>query len=146
LRNNELCRVRLNRALALGEWCAMFPDAKVMHLTVVKCDHSLIILINEMEASNPRITIPKPFRYEVMWERHEGYKEVLDNVRSERKADSVVDLSDKLRSTSSAFAKWGSTSFGAVQQQLRQNRKKLAILTAEPQRVGPSSEERNVEG
>jgi hypothetical protein len=58
----------------------MFHYAKVMHLTAVKSDHSLILLINEMEASNQRIAIAKPFRYEVVWERHEGYKEVLDNV------------------------------------------------------------------
>jgi hypothetical protein len=99
-----------------------------------------------MEVSNQRITIPKPFHYEVMWERHEGYKEVLDNVRSERKADSVVDLSDKLRSTTGSFAKWGSTSFGAVRKELREIRKKLVSLRAELQRVGPSYEERKVDG
>ena len=71
--NNEYCRVRLDRALALADWCARFPFAKVTHLFAVKSDHSPILLMNELEASNHRITIERPYGYEIMWERHEDF-------------------------------------------------------------------------
>ena len=60
----EYCRVRLDRALATPSWSAMFPFASVEHLTMAKSDHCPILLLNELEASNLRIALKKPFRYE----------------------------------------------------------------------------------
>jgi endonuclease/exonuclease/phosphatase family metal-dependent hydrolase len=38
------CRVRLDRALATGEWCTWFPSATVRHHSAGASDHSPIVL------------------------------------------------------------------------------------------------------
>lgn len=50
INNGEYCRVRLNRALAMTDWCSMFPMATIRHLHTVKSDHNLVLLMNHMEA------------------------------------------------------------------------------------------------
>jgi hypothetical protein len=48
----DFCKVRLDMALAAPSWSSMFPFSSVEHLTAAKSDHSLIVLINDLEASN----------------------------------------------------------------------------------------------
>lgn len=74
------CRVRLDHAFATIDWCTLFPLASLRHLQVVKSNHLLILLLNNMEACNQRIGKSRPFRYEVMWERHEGFQVLVEEV------------------------------------------------------------------
>jgi hypothetical protein len=145
IKQGEFCRVRLDRALASPEWSLMFPFATVRHLTAIKSDHSPILLLNEMEAHNQRIANEKPFRYELMWERHEGFKPMLEEVWVSTRANSVEDLHVKLKTTASAILGWSTRSFGAVRTELRELRKRLTELRSEPARVGPSFEEIKLE-
>lgn len=145
IQNDEFCRVRLDRALASTEWCSWFPFATLHHLHAVKSDHSPILLLNEMEAHNQRIAVNKPFRYEVMWERHDQFESALKSAWGDGRVSNVKELRDKLQNTAAGCLRWGSTTFGAVRQELRELRKKLAQLRSDPIRVGPSYEERKVE-
>ncbi|XP_071678252.1 uncharacterized protein [Lolium perenne] len=75
------CQVRLDRALASPEWCDRFPHAMVRHLTAATSDHCPILLTWD---DTGRLTRKKggvrPFRYEVMWERHEEFEPALKDI------------------------------------------------------------------
>ena len=106
----EFCRVRLDRALASASWSSLFPFASVRHLVSAKSDHSPIILFNDLDAANRRIALDKPFRYEQMWETHDEYISMLEQVwASLGKAETVQDTSLKLHALASALAAWAST-------------------------------------
>lgn len=143
--NGEYCRVRIDRALATADWCAMFPMATVRHLSAVKSDHMPLLLMNHMEAHNQRIAVDRPFRYETMWERHEEFLPLLEEAWSKTHAGSVSELAEKLREAATTFLSWGTATFGAVRHELRKLRKRLVELRAVVGRVGPSYEELKVE-
>jgi hypothetical protein len=92
----------------------MFPLATLHQLHAVKSNHSPILLMNEMEAQNQHIAVDKPFRYEVMWERHEEFKHTLEAAWGLSGAENVEELQAKLLSTAMALKGWGSSSFGAI--------------------------------
>jgi hypothetical protein len=77
----SFCRVRLDRALATPDWCARFPNASVQHLSAACSDHSPILLrfsgsrmIGRWGKEN------KPFRYELMWEKHPRFVDMVEQV------------------------------------------------------------------
>ena len=145
LPNHQYVRVRLDRALASADWCTRFPFASVHHLYAVKSDHSPILLLNEMEASNQRIAVDKPFRYEVMWERHDNFRPMIEEVWSRSTVSNASDLCTKIDLLAGACASWGISSFGGVRKELRELRKKLAMLRSDVHRTGPTHEELKVE-
>jgi hypothetical protein len=52
----------------------------------------------------------------------------------------------KLTHLTSTLRQWSAICFGAVRRELRNLRKKLGILHANPQRTGPFKEEKKIEG
>jgi hypothetical protein len=145
LPSGKYCRVHLDRALASGDWSERFPFASVEHLHVVKSDHSPILLMNEMDSQNQRIAIDKPFRYEVMWERHDDFKQVLEAAWGSFPASNVQELQDKISATTRALVGWGTITFGAVRPELRQLRRWLQDLQSDQSKVVPSYEEKKVD-
>jgi hypothetical protein len=101
--------------------------------------------MNEMEAQNQRIALEKPFRYEVMRERHEEFQSTLEAAWGPSGAGNVEELQAKLLSTAMALKGWGNSSFGAVRSELRGLRKKLQELHTDPGRSVPTYEEKKVE-
>ena len=139
------CRVRLDRALASASWSTLFPLASVEHLTAAKSDHSPILLATDLVSESVRAA-QRPFRYECMWERDGRFGSVLENAwKSKAVAQSVFDFSEKLANLATDLQQWGRHTFGSVRHELRQLRKKLEELRAAPMRVGPSTEEEEVE-
>jgi hypothetical protein len=145
--NGVYVRVRLDRALATSDGCSMFPMASLRHLTAVKSDHCPILLSTEREdhcthgASKGR-----PFRYEVMWETNKGLSPLISQVwKDNMHCGNLMELNRKLSQLTSTLQQWSATSFGAVRKQLRTMRKKLEMLRAHPQRMGPSTEEKEIE-
>jgi hypothetical protein len=113
---------------------------------VVKSDHSPILLSNELGYDEESFTREKLFRYECMWESHEGLKGMLEEAwRSAEKCTSVQGLTRKLASVSRDLMTWGTNSFGLVRKEMRQLRRKLSDLRAVTTRVGPMDEEKAVE-
>jgi hypothetical protein len=67
--------VRLDRALCSMEWRVSFGEGYVRHLPRVTSDHCPIMLC--LHSSHiPRGPI-KPFRFEVMWLKHEEFSDVV---------------------------------------------------------------------
>lgn len=46
--NNRICE-RLDRALVTINWCTMFPEAAVYHLTAAYSDHVLLLVSTSCE-------------------------------------------------------------------------------------------------
>lgn len=69
------CRVRLDRALASPDWSARFPAASVHHLSAVASDHIPILL--QWHRKRARQRRKGRFRYEVMWETHVEFSDML---------------------------------------------------------------------
>ncbi|XP_073355316.1 uncharacterized protein [Aegilops tauschii subsp. strangulata] len=142
----DYCRVRLDRALATPSWSSRFPFASLEHLTAAKSDHSPILLLNELESSNLRVALKNPFRYECMWEQEDSFSAMVEQAwRVDQPATNVSELAAKLSHVAVSLKRWGRTTFGSVRQELRELRKQLAELRAEPTRVGPGVEEKKVQ-
>jgi hypothetical protein len=89
------CRVRLDRALATIDWCLRFPETKVRHLTAAASDHGPILLQWMFAPRCGRGR--KLFRYEIMWESHEDFPSMMEQVwKNEGKANSLLELKKKL--------------------------------------------------
>ncbi|XP_073360443.1 uncharacterized protein [Aegilops tauschii subsp. strangulata] len=142
----DYCRVRLDRALASPTWSAMFPFATLEHLTAAKSDHSPILLSTELDTSEVRLVLRKPFRYECMWEREPSFKTQIEQMWTEQQpATTTTMLSAKLNAVANQLKHWGRRTFGSVRQEMRELRTKLAALRAAPDRIGPSIEEKEVQ-
>lgn len=97
------CRVRLDRALAMADWCNCFPSAYVSHLTAAASDHEPILLRwANQDGRRPGKKKKQLFRFEVMWESHEDFVMMLTQVwSSQGHAGTVQELHDKLTSVAS---------------------------------------------
>ncbi|KAK7835123.1 hypothetical protein CFP56_023793 [Quercus suber] len=68
--------VRLDGMVANKEWLNMFPEAKVVHISMAASDHCLLSLSLRMRALR-RVT-QKRFMFEEMWTKEEGCREVVE--------------------------------------------------------------------
>lgn len=74
-------------------------------------DHSLMLIV----LSNLELRRRKPFRFMVMWMRHEGLKEFIQKVwRGERSKSPLDNFSIKLKILKSESKKWNRNVFGNV--------------------------------
>ena len=73
----SFCRVRLDRALATSDWCSRFPLAQLTHLTAAASDHDPILLRWVPAGRGKRRNKKKLFRYEMIWESHDDFVNML---------------------------------------------------------------------
>ena len=136
----SFCRVRLDRGLAMGDWCSCFPNASVRHLTAAASDHQPILLCWR-PTSQPRRS-GRRFHYETMWESHPEFAHTLKEAWvAAGTAASATDLLAKLKEVSSHLSVWDRNSFGSVQRELQRLNKELEKRREDEQRLGPSYEE-----
>ena len=137
----SFCRTRLDRALASPSWCGRYPLATLHHLSAATSDHLPILLRLDGEGEQAQPAM-KPFRYEVMWESHEGFNSVLEHKWQTRGSSTSVDeINNKLNQLSKELKRWNSGSFGNVRRQLKGLRAELEEMRSSPGRQGPSHAE-----
>jgi hypothetical protein len=137
-------RVRLDRALGSAEWCALFPNASLTHLEAATSDHCPIHL--ELNREQAVLTsAPKIFRYEVAWETHESLKETIQETWSASQPSvRAEDVKEKLARLSNILKRWDRDTFGSVRTEIKNLKKELGGLRAEPMRTGPSFLEQKI--
>jgi hypothetical protein len=54
---------RLDHCLGNAEWCMAFPNTMIYHLTMLRSDHALILVV----LNSKRFRTNKPFRFENWW-------------------------------------------------------------------------------
>jgi hypothetical protein len=138
----SFCHVRLDHALATIDWRLKLPETTVRHLTAAASDHDPILLQWE-KARGPRQRCGrKLFRYELMWESHEEFLAMLEQVwKSEGSANTLQKLKQKLLSVSDKLSKWGTKTFGHIRSELKKLNVELERLRSAPNRTGPTHEE-----
>ena len=128
-------RVRLDRTMATADWAALFPMDKVTNLTSASSDHGPILV--QFEEVLPR---PKPsFRYEVMWESHESWRDTISSGWSELQADQGVEgIRRKLELLSKNLSAWEDATFGSVRKEIKKAKAELERLRSVPSRTAPN--------
>jgi hypothetical protein len=142
----SFCRTRLDRALASPAWCTRFPAAEVQHLaTAATTDHLPILLRWLPVEGKRRRRDPKLFRYEVAWESHKDFPEMLrENCTTGGPSLTMDELQHKLTDVSSGLARWGRQSFGNIQMQIRTMQGELRDMRSDPNRACPSPREQEI--
>ncbi|KAM1727381.1 hypothetical protein ACFX12_018028 [Malus domestica] len=87
----------------------MFPEAHIKHLAKTISDHTLVLITLESKhIPNPEF---KPFRFEVMWMKHECFKHYLEsNWKSQD-----VGINQKLGFLSGKLRWWNKNMFGRLE-------------------------------
>lgn len=126
-----------------AEWNARFLLTYVRHLTSAASDHGPIELqwdIRPQRSSGRRGK--RQFRYELMWERHSDFRNVLAQASVDQlRVTDLEGLHKKLGAVSRSLGGWNNQSFGNVKWELKNLHTRLEHLRSEPQRTGPSHEE-----
>jgi hypothetical protein len=90
----SFCRVRLDRALATPTWSERFPMAELRHLTAAVSDHSALCL--RFEPEEEQSFRARIFRYEAMWESHDTFAPLIEQVWNAEMYNSMQELERKL--------------------------------------------------
>jgi hypothetical protein len=102
------CRARLDRTLVTLEWCAFYSIAMVQNLTVTLSDHGLILLTWKHETTRHGRKAKGLFKYEVMWEYHEGFSTLISEAwQGEGKARNLAELQTKISIFAGHLEGWG---------------------------------------
>ncbi|XP_073362594.1 uncharacterized protein [Aegilops tauschii subsp. strangulata] len=110
-------RVRLDQCVASVEWCLNFPLAQLEHYTAATSDHSpLVLTVREVHACKSG---PRAFKYETMWETHDGLSAVIRDSWGSGRETTVQTFKEKLQSLSGDLGAWDRDVFGNAQREIR---------------------------
>jgi hypothetical protein len=110
-------RVRLDWALlATSAWCARFPLASVRHLTAAGSDHVPILLRWDQDLTQRRRARGRRrFRYELMWETHPDFSQMVSQKWQDAGVASTLDgLQRKLTAVVGGCNSWSNSVFGNI--------------------------------
>jgi len=125
---NRNVRVRLDRAVANDDWCDLFDQASVEHLTSPCSDHCPVLL--RLSPSPDARRKAKILRYEIMWERDESLGDViLDAWSLEGGRSSLSAIASSLEGVMQLLHDWSREKFGSVREKLQDLRNQLAVLS-----------------
>ena len=126
----------MDRALGSVEWCALFPQVGVQHLTAATSDHSPILLSLAPEQGRH---VDKLFRYEVMWDMHAELKPAVRSAWEPNGHNLMVEeVRRNLDDLAQNLGEWSRMTFGSVRGKIRKLKKELERLRSQSQRTGPS--------
>ena len=124
-------RERLDRALATPKWLALFPIAKLFHLTSLASDHSPLAL--RMVKKSHKRRQKKMFRFEAMWlkdQRCEGVVQVAWEEGLSLGADYTLGKCMEICWT--GLEGWNKTDFGHVGRKISDLQKCLEWIELQP--------------
>jgi hypothetical protein len=116
-------KVRLDRAVANGDFSHMFQDCCVENLITTSSDH-YAILISLMGQSEVDIQQPVQlgFKFEAMWLHAPDYKETIEKswVEGSSGSRSLQDTWSTLGRVATSLKDWSRATFGSVRKKIRQ--------------------------
>ena len=117
---------RLDRALANAPWMAHFAAASLEHLTAATSAHSPLQLDLGWGQRDPQ---RRTFRYEAMWEKHEGLQGFVHKEWAEHgTCNNVKEFHEKMQRMSSGLTNWSRQSFGSLRKDIKDLKKRLDEL------------------
>uniref|UniRef100_A0A803L736 Reverse transcriptase zinc-binding domain-containing protein n=1 Tax=Chenopodium quinoa TaxID=63459 RepID=A0A803L736_CHEQI len=113
-------RERLDRFLADGEWCSMFPYYEVRHFPIYHSDHAPIMV----SASNyyERGTVERVFKFEALWLSNEDCGKVVQEAWM---GSACLQAAQRLLNCAESLSAWAAKTFGSVKKKIKQTKEKL---------------------
>lgn len=72
----QLIQERIDRVFVTLDWNEIYPEASVQHLEKIQSDHWPILLSLH---NPPVLNLPRPFRFQSIWQSHPNFSEVVKN-------------------------------------------------------------------
>ena len=124
-------RERLDRALATPEWLALFPIAKLFHLTSSASDHSQLAL--RMVKKSHKRWQKKMFRFEAMWLKDQRCEGVVQAAWVEGLSlGAEYTLGKCMEICWTRLEGWNKTDFGHVGRKISDLQKHLEWIELQP--------------
>lgn len=101
-----LIQGRLDRFFANPDWCVMYPEAQITHLTRCSSDHCLVLLELQPQSN---FRLPRPFRFQSFWLLDQTFPTVVRNAWSRN--ENLFEATSKF---SRDVADWNHTHFGNI--------------------------------
>lgn len=115
---------------------ARFPLAAVTHETAATSDHSALLVELGRRKKEHKM---REFRYELMWETHEGLHDMLvDGWDAGPPCATVEEMRQKLSNLARGLTRWSNDTFGSVRKEIKLLKRRLDELRGDPLRTGPS--------
>jgi hypothetical protein len=133
--NNRQCeqdhvKVRLDRAVANGEFTARFDAWSVENIITTASDHLAILVSLSASLHEDRPPVQQGFHFEAAWLRAPDYREVLEKTWTERAGGDVSLQStwSTLNEVAVSLQSWSRETFGAVRKKIQRIERRLHYL------------------
>jgi hypothetical protein len=129
--DDDHVKVRLDRAVANGEFSARFDDCSVEHLITTTSDHlAILITLSKMVDDQNKTPIQSGFRFEAAWLRAPDYREVLEKAWTESVSGtpSLHSTWSTLQQVAGSLKSWSREAFGAIRKKIQRLEHRLKHL------------------
>ncbi|KAI7979779.1 hypothetical protein LOK49_Contig250G00004 [Camellia lanceoleosa] len=111
-----MVRERLDRGVANAAWLALFPMARVFHLTCTTSDHipTMVDLLGQHKSLLGNRRRPHIYRFEAMWLRDERCEEVVKANWGTIQEPTMDSVRGNMEKVSMGLSQWDKTTFGHV--------------------------------
>ncbi|VAI29049.1 unnamed protein product [Triticum turgidum subsp. durum] len=141
-------RVRLDRAIANGDFLQLFDDCTVENIITTSSDHLAILVKIANKGRQGAINhVLRSFKFEAAWTRAPDYVQMINENWGKLKEGppSLNNTWSALNRLSTTLQTWSRESFGSVKKEIKKLEKKLASLRRNNMAIGYSREEKEVE-
>lgn len=121
-------RERLDRAVCNVSFRNEFPIATVIHVEMLRSDHSLLVVDLFHKDSRRK----KRFRFESYWVKHEEFNDVVRDGWCDGNVEEmdcpIADVGVRLRQCESVLSKWGAKRFPNCRKKIAELKRKITSL------------------
>ena len=118
--------IRLDRMVANTEWRSLFQGARVYHKSMAASDHCALVL--HMKTGQPQRRKKPRFRFESMWLRDPGCREVVELAWDATNPSGDLTTQDRIKNCQNQVRWWNTNVFGHVNKQLQKKQEQLQHL------------------
>jgi hypothetical protein len=119
---------RLDRAVASQEWCAHFPNYRVINGDPRHSDHRPIIIQMEKESEGLRRSpMERPFRFEAKWLEEDNCEEIVMNAWKHADRHGIGSVMGNIKEVAGELIDWSKTSLGNLENRISRTKKDLEV-------------------
>ncbi|CAM8948389.1 unnamed protein product [Rhodiola kirilowii] len=130
-------KARLDRVLANAGWRAVFPSAKVTHITTCTSDHYMLLIDFQGYVKRHKV---HSFKFEPMWLRQKDFGDVAKEAWLNSGGDGQ-SLANRLYHCGEYLKRWNGKVFGQVKTKMRTLKEHLELVRMKPREESVIREE-----
>lgn len=141
-------RVRLDRAVANGQFTQLFDDSQVENIITTSSDHFAVCLsLAQHGHRRGSKLMTQNFRYEAAWSRANDYTETVHKRWNEGLVGprNIQTTWENLSRLAGSLKSWSQKSFGSVRTEIRKLERRLSRLRLSSTTMTYSQEEKDIE-